>query len=268
MNKIASSLIVAALTALGASVALSGQAPQSGINGSMHDLTYQGQVFPAAYNQDDFQRVCIFCHTPHNAQPQGAVPAPLWNHEESTVALAPYTWASPANLPIAIDVDPLIGPSRLCMGCHDGITAADKHGPLVGSASGTAAYNALPGHAMSAPGKAITDLTVTHPIGFLYSDAMAERGPTELVPDSQFFLDTVPDGPANDTHVRTGWTYTTKRISDTLFGGYVTCASCHEVHNSKNSLNDPSVNTPGYTPNYLVWAREKNSALCLSCHLK
>jgi len=267
-KKLVTLLAVSSLSLLGTFAALAGQAPTTGVNGSMHDLTYMGQAFPGAYNQDDFQRVCIFCHTPHNAQPQGDVPAPLWNHEESTVALAPYVWAAPANLPIAIDVDPLIGPSRLCMGCHDGITAADKHGPTVGTASGTPAYNALPGHAMTSPGRAITDLTVTHPIGFLYSDAMTERGVTELVPDTQFFINTIPDGPANNTNTRAGWTYTTKKISDTLYGGYVTCASCHEVHNAKNSPNDPSVNTPGFTPNYFVWAREKNSALCLSCHIK
>ena len=60
----------------------------------------------------------------------------------------------------------------------------------------------------------------------------------------------------------------TKKISDVMHAGYMTCASCHEVHNTKNSENDPSVNTPGFTPNYFVYAREQNSALCLSCHVK
>lgn len=270
-KQIVSSLAVAALGLLGAAAVFAGQAPRSGINGSMHDLTYMAQA-GGFYNQDDFQRVCIFCHTPHNAQPQGDVPAPLWNHEQSTVDLAPYTWAAPANLPIDIDVDPLIGPSRLCMGCHDGVTAADKHGPSVGTAEGTAAYKALPGHAMSAPGKVINDLTVTHPIGFVYDDAVAARnvgGDLELVDQSQFFLADVPDGAANDTNTRAGWTYNpSKKISDTLYSGYVTCASCHEVHNSKNAVNEAAINGGGYTPNYLVWAKEKNSALCLSCHIK
>jgi cytochrome c553 len=268
MKKLVTLLAIAALTALGSSALFAGQAPQTGVNGSMHDITYLGSTGYGGYQQDDFQRVCIFCHTPHNAQPNGDVPAPLWNHEAATVDLAPYTWAAPANLPIAFDVDPLIGPSRLCMGCHDGITAVDKHGPDVGTAAGTAAYKALPGTAMSSPGRAITDLTVTHPIGFLYSDAVAVRGLTELVADSQFFIDNVPDGPTTNSVTRAGYTYTTKKISDTMYSGYMTCASCHEVHNTKNSANNPSINTPGFTPNYFVWAREKNSALCLSCHIK
>jgi hypothetical protein len=272
MKKLVTLLAIAALTALGTTAVLAGQAPQTGVNGSMHDITYLGQAGYGGYQQDDFQRVCIFCHTPHNAQPNGDVPAPLWNHEPSTVDLAPYTWAAPANLPIAFDVDPLIGPSRLCMGCHDGITAVDKHGPDVGTAAGTAAYKALPGTAMTSPGRAITDLTVTHPIGFLYSDAFAARGPSELVPDTEFFLESVPtNSPTINTNNRAASGFvagTTKRISDTMYGGYMTCASCHEVHNTKNAVNADSVFTPGYKPNYFVWAREEGSTLCLSCHVK
>lgn len=272
MKKIVTLLTIAALTALGSSAIFAGQAPKTGVNGSMHDITYLGGSGYGGYAQDDFQRVCIFCHTPHNAQPNGDVVAPLWNHEQSTVDLAPYAWAAPANNPITIDVDPLIGPSRLCMGCHDGITAVDKHGPDVGTAAGTPNYKALAGVPMSSPGRAITDLTVTHPIGFLYSDAFAERGATELIAESTLFIDRIPSTPTVNTQpaqrIATGFTYGTKKIADTLYNGYLTCASCHEVHNTKNSENDPSINTPGYTPNYFVWAREQNSALCLSCHVK
>src|ERR1039457_72536 len=274
MKKIVSLLAIAALTAIGSMAVQAGQYPRTGVNGSMHDITYLGAGPDAGtYNQDDFQRVCIFCHTPHNAQPQGDPPAPLWNHQLG-VDLNAYVWAAPANNNILIDVDPLIGPSRLCMGCHDGITAVDKHGPSVGTAQGTGAYQALPGHAMTNAGRAITDLTVTHPIGFQYSDAETYRnagGATELVPAATgLFIERITSLATNDTRNRagTGFTYQTKKISDVLYGGYVTCASCHEVHNPNNALNDPSVNTPGFRPNYFVWAREQGSALCLSCHIK
>ncbi len=288
MKKLVSFLAIAALTALGASVVFAGQKPRTGVNGSMHDITYLGSAY-GYYNQDDYQRVCIFCHTPHNAQPQGTVPAPLWNHAGSPVDLAPYTWAAPANLPINFDVDPLIGPSRLCMGCHDGVTAVDSHGPTMGTAQG----NNNGTHTLNSPGRAITDLTVTHPIGFLYADAVAARnvnGNDELVDPTTgaTFVDRVLDGvngnaANNNSHnlgfvdaraslnapsPRSGWTFTGKKLSDTLYGGYMTCASCHEVHNLNNSENDPSVSNPAFTPNYFVWAREKGSALCLSCHVK
>jgi len=272
MKKLVSLLAIAALAAFCGSAALAGQAPATGVNGSMHDITYLGVNGSYGYTQDDFQRVCIFCHTPHNAQPNGAVPSPLWNHDASTVDLAPYTWAAPANLPIAFDVDPLVGPSRLCMGCHDGITAVDKHGPTTGTAEGTTNYKSLPGTAMSSPGRAITDLTVTHPIGFLYQDAYNARGSNELVSPTQKFLSDVPvdTGAATlNTHTRaSGFTYGNKKISDTLYGGYVTCASCHEVHNTNNATNAPAVFNSAFTPNYFTWAPEKGSALCLSCHVK
>ena len=270
MKKLVSLLVIAIVASLGAAVVFAGQAPQTGVNGSMHDITYLG-VAQGFYNQDDYQRVCIFCHTPHNAQPNGDVAAPLWNHTLSTVDLAPYTWAAPANLPIQIDADPLIGPSRLCMSCHDGITAVDSHGPTVGTAQGNNNGN----HAMSSPGRAITDLTVTHPIGFLYQDALDARTNTELIDPSTgaTFIQSVLLGNAavnSDSRLagRGAWTPGTKKISDTLYGGYMTCASCHEVHNLKNAVNAPSVSNASFAPNYFVWAPEEGSALCLSCHIK
>ena len=271
VKKLISIFVIGALAAT-ASVALAGTSPRTGVNGSFHDITYLGATI-GSYNQDDFQRVCIFCHTPHNAQAAtGGVPAPLWNHDISTVNLTPYTWAAPANLPITFNADPLVGPSRLCMSCHDGVTAVDSHGPDAGV--GTARGNNNGSQVLTSAGRYIDNLSVTHPVGFLYQDAIDAR-PGEIIDPSSFFIDRVPSAAAaaaaNTTPAQraaTGFTYTTKKISDTLYGGYLTCASCHEVHNTNNSANDPSVSNPGYTPNYFVWAREQNSALCLSCHVK
>ncbi|QEM70302.1 hypothetical protein FO488_19205 [Geobacter sp. FeAm09] len=42
------------------------------------------------------------------------------------------------------------------------------------------------------------------------------------------------------------------------------CATCHDVHNKKNTYT-----TTGTEPvNYLVLAPQKDSALCLTCHIK
>jgi hypothetical protein len=271
MKRLIAVLALAALTTIGASAAFAGGAPGTGVNGSMHDITYMGQA-GGYYNQDQYQRVCIFCHTPHYAMTvgqTGGIPAPLWNHEVSTlVNPTPYQWASPANLPITI-VDPLMGPTRLCLGCHDGQTAVDSHGGVGQANNG--------GHVMLS--KVINDFTVTHPVGFLYDQALTERNTDPAKPElalaSAFFIDRVlEDGAAvnNDTNTRAGWTYTQKKISDTLYSGFMTCATCHEVHNYRNSTNDPQVdgggNVNGPAPNYFVWAREKGSALCLSCHYK
>jgi len=269
VKKLISILVVGAL-ASSASIAMAGTAPQTGVNGSFHDITYLGATI-GSYKQDDYQRVCIFCHTPHNAQANtGGVPAPLWNHTISTVNLTPYTWAAPANLPISFNADPLVGPSRLCMSCHDGVTAVDSHGPDAGV--GTAQGNNNGNTPLTSPGRYIDNLAVTHPVGFLYQDALNARGSNEIRDPSNYFLSSVASGAAaasNNTKTEVGFTQgTAKKISDTLYGGYLTCASCHDVHNTNNAVNAASISNPSFTPNYFVWAPETNSALCLSCHVK
>jgi cytochrome c553 len=270
VKKLISILVVGALASF-ASIAMAGTSPQTGVNGSFHDITYLGATI-GSYNQDDYQRVCIFCHTPHNAQSNnGGVPAPLWNHSISTVNLTPYTWAAPANLPISFNADPLVGPSRLCMSCHDGVTAVDSHGPDAGV--GTAQGNNNGTTPLTSPGRYIDNLSVTHPVGFLYQDALNTRSGEIVDPSSNFFIKSVPSAAAAasvNTHDRaaSGITYSTKKISDTLYGGYLTCASCHDVHNTNNAINAASLSNPSFVPNYFVWAPEQNSALCLSCHVK
>ena len=58
-----------------------------------------------------------------------------------------------------------------------------------------------------------------------------------------------------------------RTIGDVLYqGDIMTCATCHEVHNKENVVQD--VGTDGSQPNYLLYAKETDSLICLSCHLK
>ena len=247
---------VVALSALVATTAFAAGAPRTGVVGSMHDINAV-----AGYTDDSIGRVCVFCHTPHNAQSNAL--APLWNHAPSTVNLPAYAWASPANGSIAFNIgDPLIGPSRLCMACHDGVTAVDSHGTAASTPVGTTVMTSSYVDGLGNTAKRyIDDLTVTHPIGFLYSDAFSARGAAELVPETAGFIN-YPVTTAFDTNNRSG-ALTTKTIHDTLYGGMVTCASCHEVHNTVNAVPDA-----GHTYNYFLYAKEEGSAICLSCHVK
>jgi hypothetical protein len=264
MKKLGNVLAVAALVATTATVAWAGAGAGTGINGSMHDIN----AVAGGYQKDDFQRVCVFCHTPHNALPNGAVPAPLWNHAPSTVQLDSYTWAAPANSPIVID-DALVGPSRLCMACHDGVTAVDSHGSAgQGNNGNTKLRAANPDPILGGTAKRyIEDLTVTHPIGFLYADAVSHRNisgqPDEIATEADHFLSAVPP----NTHTRSGGNAGLKKIGDVLYSGYFTCASCHDVHNTNNPAN-PVAQTGGTAPNYFLWAKEEGSIICLSCHIK
>jgi hypothetical protein len=75
-------------------------------------------------------RICIFCHTPHNAITDSSLlNAPLWNHTLSTASYIINTSpAGPATrggyfvnqLTTPIQPD---GASKLCLSCHDGTVA-------------------------------------------------------------------------------------------------------------------------------------------------
>lgn len=254
MKKIVGILAAAALIAGSATVALAGQAPGTGVVGSMHDMNVSSG---GSLQQDDMQRVCIFCHTPHNANMGGEVAGtyPLWNHTlPDTTGWQNYVFATPANQDPSIDTsDPLIGPSRLCMSCHDGVIAPDQHGGAI-SQAGT---NPMTGEKAIGAGK---DLTDDHPIGFSYNNALAIRGTSELA----LTTDTLATSIDTTTGIVTR--ASTKPIGDLLFNGdVVTCASCHEVHN-KNNVANPSASLG--TANYFLWAPEKDSLNCLTCHKK
>lgn len=283
-KKIAVALAMASIAAT-TTVSSAGSIAGSGINGSKHDINAV-----AGYSGDTLNRTCVFCHTPHNAyktmQPggngSGDALTPLWNHadNQSSFIANAYAWVAPTNKTISIATDPLVGPSRLCMACHDGNTAVDSHG-TAGSSIGTktmsanntvgSSYSDALGHTVN---RYITDLTVTHPIGFSYDSARQIRGSKELVPSSFGFLISAPYGTGAagwDTQARYDSTgvgpidstaLTPKKISDTLYGGYMTCATCHDVHNSVN------VSDSNHSYNYFLYAKEEGSAICLSCHIK
>jgi hypothetical protein len=255
LRKVAAVIVFSGLMS---GVAFAAGSAGTGIAGSMHDMNAV-----AGMTGDSMGRSCAFCHTPHNAQATAL--APLWNHQPSTVTLDPYVWKAPTNKGITFAGDPLVGPSRLCMACHDGIVAPDSHGTAggaVGSTGMTSHYtDALNNNAK----RFIDDLTVTHPIGFLYADAVTKRNtgadvPELITPDKGFINS--PVTASFDTTLRDPST-SSKKIGDTLYNGYMTCASCHDVHNTVNAKPDA-----GHSYNYFLYAKQEGSAICLSCHVK
>jgi len=223
----------------------------------------------------------------------------LWNHQLSTANFVPYTWATPNNAGApGSSIDVLAGPSRLCMSCHDGSVAIDEHGNWA-NIGGTTTNNGT----MSQSGKLYlngfdsnranltNDLSNTHPIGFDYNQVATYRNArstngtgtkvggkfvdgTEIVVSTKQYADTidtnVPDGTYNlVTRAQGG-----KTIADNLYNGNImTCATCHEVHNKENVVQDIYVDNShdAYNrirPNYFLYAKETNSLICLSCHVK
>lgn len=157
------------------------------ITGSPHDFA----------GLDARRRICVFCHTPHNAD-LTVTDAPLWNHAVTTRTYSLYdspTMDATANQPT--------GASRLCLSCHDGSVAVDSYGGRAGTI-----FLAGP-DAVGADG-----LANDHPVSFQYTDALA-------IQDGQLHL------PSSAPSTLGG-----SINQDLLFNGSLECASCHDVHNS------------------------------------
>lgn len=221
---------VAFLIALGC---ISTDALAGTIVGSKHDLAYLEDLHGIGNSYND--EVCIYCHTPHNAdQSQG----PLWNRPAPTVS---YTLYASETL---IELPGQPGPaSLLCLSCHDGTIAVDtiiempnvnviidKNHPKMRydpknpgiMDCGTCHFEGAPGgnHVRSYFG---TNLSNQHPVGIVYntSTPRLRQPPAETVK---------------------------------LVNGKVECTSCHNVH-------DPEIEPFLITDN-------ADSALCFACHAK
>lgn len=168
----------------------------AGIVGTPHDLSQK------SYGSTE---VCIFCHTPHNAQI--AIGAPLWNHAQTVATFTTYS-SSTLN---AVILQPS-GNSKLCLSCHDGSVAVDSYGNNAGN------------HMMDPGGAKIgTDLSNDHPISFVYDGALATADGGLKTPISDKFVDAASVLP--------------------LYNSQMQCASCHSVHSNQNGKFLRMVNT-------------------------
>ncbi len=233
----------------------------------------------------DVDQVCIFCHTPHHAEPA----KPLWNKVNPTQTFNMYT--SSSTLSSAAKGATAPGPeSLLCLSCHDGRTAINViHNGDVGidaqpadggrkviNIEGWGYYNAenpnnqalameLPvfGSAYRANlGRTSTEgdgrfagsnLMNDHPISFSYAAAQSEKGVAELNPIEsaksaglRFF------GPNRDR---------------------MECSTCHDPHvDSGLGYDGLPTGSPTGTGNsalrpFLV-RENTGSSMCLACHNK
>ncbi len=274
-------LTVAALVALTAGTALAnwngptGTVPRTGVLNSVHDMRgYQGTTDVTVAGKDQ-QRVCAFCHTPHHAYDAatyGLDYAPLWSHKVNQSTFNSYQSTTlqinAANGGTGYESDVLVGPSRLCMSCHDGTIAVDTH--YDNNANGfkltSDAFNS-PGVG-AGPSGGGADLSNDHPIGFDYLNV---AGATTTDTPGTNAANTGKDNFINpSTTAYKGNTYAGNlTIAQRLYTpsyaagkGIMTCATCHDVHNRKNADDQ----TLGLT--YLVLAPQKDSQLCLTCHIK
>jgi predicted CXXCH cytochrome family protein len=137
-------------------------------------------------------QVCLPCHVPHNAYPYNyndpLQKRVLWNHAETTQQFTMYT-----TLTGHTGTGPE-GPSKMCLSCHDGVTAVDSYGGTTGST------------VMQGSKVLGTDLSNDHPIGIEY--------------------------PANDAGYNPPAGFNGVKLITINGAQRVECTSCHEPHNN------------------------------------
>lgn len=140
----------------------------SDIVNTPHNLSVSGTGPVRALTEN---RICVFCHTPHNAAPL----SPLWNKELGGRVYSVYTSPTLRAGPLAQPS----GPTKLCLTCHDGTIAM---GTVLNPSTGIS----MTGGGVFPPGSLASfglDLSGHHPVSFAYSAALpnAELAPTPPV---------------------------------------------------------------------------------------
>ncbi|MDD3813193.1 MAG: cytochrome c3 family protein [Desulfocapsaceae bacterium] len=160
MKKTASIYILVTATVLGQGAITHGES----ILDSKHNLSISGQYNIHASTES---RVCVFCHTPHNARQD--IPY-LWNRSAQTTTYTPY-----ASSTLSATVGQPTGASKLCLSCHDGTIAlgAVLSEPTPISFIGASTLSGL-------NTSLETDLSDDHPVSFSYQSSI-DSGNLELV---------------------------------------------------------------------------------------
>ena len=211
-----------------------------------HNLSTTG---PGPLRSDTVTEICIFCHTPHNAQPR----TPLWNQAlPAGVTYTPYS----SSTMMATPGQPT-GASKLCLSCHDGTIAV---GRLPGSPRLTGASmlgtNLANDHPISFVPTAGPQVVLPPPGDSVRLDASGElqctscHDPHEQERDSaekKFLVKTNQSSALCVTcHIKAGWSanptshrlsakpYTAAQGAHTAFTTVATnaCESCHKPHSA------------------------------------
>ncbi len=213
-------------------------------NGNKHNFSYSNISvnYRALPTNDDprlpqSSQICVFCHTPHHASAEG----PLWNRKATTKTFKHYSSTT-----LSID-DPALrsaseygqpnGSSRLCLSCHDGVTA-------LGAVFSTPfTMTPQPIHFTDSKGNTGPGVTLAyetfsshHPVSFKYSSDVVNILQNTF--GKNYFYP-----PLNNVK-----TDKLERMQ---------CTTCHDPHQDKSNV--PSPTTP-------FWAAGTYDDICGACH--
>ena len=299
---LALSLLIAASSTLLLSIAYAdgwraaSKAPNhTSVANTGHNLTQRYSDFEAFMDsyRNDYNAVCVYCHTPHSANKQMGGIA-LWNRTKPS---GPYDLYSTATT-LGTAITTPGANSLTCLSCHDGTVAIDSvinmpgsggydqnqetsvstdfldswsgpgptgnHSVMYGST--TSDCNRCHGTPPMFPSMGMADFTAfymgtdlrnDHPIGIEYPTIFGVgvdfRVPTGTLTGKMSFFDLNVNGSADPNEIR---------MYQTGEGYEVECATCHDPHGV------PSAG-PGseFIPSFLRVSNAQ-SALCLTCHNK
>jgi len=229
-------------------------ADDDSIVNSKHDLSARGPGPIRAINE---QRICIFCHAPHNASPQ----TPLWNRENPRTHYRIYESST-----IEARIDQPSGPSKMCLSCHDGSMALGEVLSRPASRPIVMTARTIP------PGTTdlTNDLSDDHPIGFRYDRALANQDhqirPPEVISRE------LPLGAHGEVHCTTCHDPHNNelgnflRITDEMA---TICTTCHDMadwrHSSHANSGKPTTGRVVDPTERLRYASVRDNG-CLSCH--
>ncbi len=185
-----------------------------GIINTKHNLSVTG---PGEIRALTEERICVFCHTPHNASPK----TPLWNKNMDAVnydAYTPYTSTTLRSTPARPT-----GPSRLCLSCHDGTLALGD----VLSSPDQIAMTVPTGIPVTSPSYfGGSTLANHHPVSFSYYEATVNPEINPVPPDTQL---QIPNGIVQCTTCHDPHDNTYKKFLAVSNEGSALCTLCHLI---------------------------------------
>ncbi len=221
---------------------------------TVHDLSARG---PGPVRAHEETRICIFCHTPHNAAPQ----TPLWNRHGSPTNYRIYQSST-----LDARVDQPSGPSKMCLSCHDGALA-------LGAVLSTPVMHPIvtsPRTIPPGPTDLTNDLSDDHPIGFRYDRALAFADSQLRVPE--LLSRELPLGKHNEVHCTTCHDPHNNILGDFLRitdrRGAI-CLTCHDLRGwrgSSHSRSNARVTGRSVDPREPLKYRTVADNACLTCH--
>ena len=168
---------------------------KTGIINTRHNLSVSGPGDIKALSET---RICIFCHTPHNAAPQ----TPLWNKSLNPLTYALYSSSTMG----AVSQQPT-GPTRLCLSCHDGTLALGAilwpRDPATGLPLKIDMTKEITSDRRSYLDIKLSD---DHPVSFSYYDSLPNPELSPTLPTDLLFYGT----------------------------GQIHCSTCHDAHENDN----------------------------------